>query len=465
MRKYMLGAALVIAVVLIASCTKKEIETTTTELTLEDVLASADVSQDIKIEIKMHVEQCGKDVVGKYDGKPTSKGCEYRISLSGFTLQSNTIRGGLLEDDAWPWHSGVKWQAASRKDREDVPVEWDFRELGRASEVKINRQVCGDCWSQASTKALELMIAAHDNKIEELSVQTQISRCSGHGSCGGGYMTAPDFLIKYGNPFETQDPYKGYNTSCKFSQAEMNAGFKYKIEDAPWVGNSMRYSRFFKPEAREGAKVENIKALMWKYKSPAVVTIAAIGSNGGIINSCSRINSGGNHMQDIIGWYPHDGYQVAMAWNSWGTNHGQNGVTHMKWECGDGNLNRGLGRYARVYKYASQCDEEPDAYTGPNKDFVKTTPDHGVMIGKDSGGKQTCTWMPNDGLTQISADGCRQFASPDVTTEYHLTAKNACGEQSAMVLIRPLKPNQEGYSSGEKETILTPHGLVEFNHL
>jgi len=306
------------------------------------------------------------------------------------------------------------------------------------------------------------MIAAKDSKLVDLSVQTQISSCSSHGSCLGGYISAPNFLVQFGNPLETQDPYQGRNSSCKFSAEEINKGFQYKLESAPYVGNSLQYSRYFavhpeKSDAHRG-RSEVIKAMMVKYRSPAVVTIAAISSNGGTITSCSSVNSQGNHMQSIVGWGETGNSNHVTAINSWGTGHGNNGFTRMVWECGGG-LNRGIGRYARVYEYKS-CEIPVVANLGGDQRFYRLTPKHGVWIGEKPVPKsdQTCKITPTEGLSDFDASGCRAFASPEISTEYHLTAHSeSCGEtKSSMALVTPVNPEDNSISS----EILTPHGRI-----
>jgi hypothetical protein len=322
----------------------------------------------------------------------------------------------------------------------------------------------------AQTEALELIVAAKAGKVTELAVQTHISSCSSHGNCGGGYMSAPDFVVETGNPFEVQDPYLGRNSICEFSHEELGKGFEYKVKSAPYVGSSKSHSRFFQGGRSSGlresltrAQVSAIKAMMVKYKSPAVVTIAAISSSGGTINTCSSINSGGNHMQAVVGWGPEGDPNIADVMNSWGLGHGNNGVTRIKWECGEGKLNRGLGKAARVYEFQG-CDKPADPYTGGDKTFIKSSPEHGVWIGRKPSNGQTCRIEPTAGLSDFDSSGCRAFASPDRATEYHITAyQPECDDtKSAMVLITPYI---EGQDDRDRNVILTPWGEVDLNDL
>lgn len=414
-------------------------------------------------EYEMHVSECGEDVVGDYDGTKTSKGCDYRIKLDELFFQSETLKTGLLQNPKAVWEGDAVFAEPSSKDLSNLPTRWSLLDMGVAKDVPINSQTCGDCWSQASTKGLELILAAQIGKIVPLSVQTQISRCSNHGSCGGGYMTAPSFLVEHGNPFEAQDPYQGRNTSCKFSDSELQSGFEYRPLSAPYVGRSLNSSRWFPVDKRAVNEPDDIKAMMIKYKSPAVVTILAISQSGGTITSCSGINSGGNHMQDIVGWGETGDANVAEVWNSWGRNHGNNGITRMKWSCGPGKLNRGLGLAARVYEYKG-CDNPADPYTGGNKEFLKLSPEHGVWIGRVPENGQTCNIMPKTGLSDFDASGCRAFASPDTATEYHIEAysKECDDRKSAMALITPLRPSMtDDEIEKMRSIVLTPFGTVD----
>lgn len=364
-------------------------------------------------------------------------------------IEVTTQKTGFIYQDDWALKDGVKFTQATSKEVADTPEEYNFLLMGKASEVKLNVQRCGDCWSQASTKNLELLIAGHENRLPQLSVQTQISKCSSHGSCGGGYMSAPSFLVKHGNPFESQDPYKAKNTSCKFSKSELETGFENTLVSAPYVGTSLEHSRYYHSKGlRSGAKVTQIKALMYKHKSPAVTTIKAVSHTGGIVKSCASINSGGNHMQNIVGWYQHEGDEVATLFNSWGKSHGQNGITHIKWECGKGRLNRGVGNSTRIY-INEACKNPADAYTGSPQNVIIG---NSVMLGK-ANPNQKCEWFPKNGLTHPLK--CETLATPAVSTEYHVRAITECGEQTAMTVVTVLSPELEKTSA-----LLTPHGVI-----
>lgn len=423
-------------------------ETYVTKVLKENVSYNVESFPEVKSYLVEAVESCGKGVIDP-ERKEENK-CSFHIDVNNDLLER--FKTGLMKNKD---NDGKQFIMPTVADLAAVPEKWDMRdEFPAVKDVAINRQVCGDCWSQSTTKALEIMVAAYDKKIVPLSVQTQISTCRpDYGDCGGGYMTAADFLVKIGNPLESQDPYKGQNSSCKFSSDQLAKGFEYKLKNAPWVGTSLMHSAG-NIEHRGGNTAEMIKALMYKFKSPALVTVSAYDVSGnGIVNSCSF--GGTNHMVDIVGWGKEDGTEFASVWNSWGKGHGLNGISRIKWECGGpGKLNRRLGEEARVYEYKALCPNQPNAVTGPSQTIIKLNPSVGVMIGQKPQAGQSCSWAPAAGLADPNS--CQTFASPEVTTEYHLTAKTDCGEATAMVTINVLGPKLE-----KSKVILTPFGTIK----
>lgn len=399
------------------------------------------------------VEACGKGVIDPE--KKEINTCTHHIDVTQEMIER--FKTGLKHDKDSET-DGKQWIMPSAADIAATPEAWDIRDLNPAvSQVKINRQTCGSCWAESSQKLLDLQVAVNDGKVIDSSVQYLVSTCVPTGDCGGGYMTTPDHIIKnkYGGsglPFWVDDPYLGVNSSCKWSKEQMAKGWEYKLKSAPCVGNSLMHSRGAKKSTR-GNTAEMIKALMYKYKSGALVTVSAFDVSGnGIVSSCSF--GGTNHMVVIPGWGKENGVEFASVWNSWGKGHGLNGISRIKWECGGaGNLNRRLGEEARVYVYEPQCKNQPEAITGPSQTIIKTSPGVGVQLGKKAKAGQTCKWLPVEGLSD--SESCNPFASPDVTTEYHVVAKTECGEASAMVNVNVLGPKME-----KSVKVNTPFGII-----
>jgi hypothetical protein len=241
---------------------------------------------------------------------------------------------------------------------------------------------------------------------------------------------------------------------CKYKAPEIAKGWEPKMVDTPYIGDSSSYSRsLLKSDKTFAAKptVDQMKQAMFKWKAPLVVTVAAYSISGdGVYDSCSAINSPGNHMVTIIGWEKWNGKDVALVWNSWGKNHGKDGVSRIVWECGPGLLNRGLGVSARVVQYKATC-RPPDAELGNAKKLILEG--SAVKLGKPMK-DALCSWFPTDGLSDPKS--CETYASPGGTTEYHLTATNECGYSSAMTLVEVWGPR------GKSPFALTPHGPARY---
>lgn len=405
---------------------------------------------DAKKELEFAVKDCGPGVV---EGASGPNACTYRIRLDDLFFTPLDEKTGLLHDDDWAYRDGETWYVAN--ETTEIPESYDLRSLMTHGVPDIKAQGCGDCWAWATHHGLELARAVHDFEVFDHSVQTVLS-CSKHGSCGGGYMSAPTWLIKRGLPMEPEFSYTGgKDTKCKFSSDEMTKGWTGAIWDAPNVGKSLRYSRYFakNPKAvREGTKVQEMMAAMVQAKSPLVVTVAAYSISGnGIYNSCSSINSGGNHMVAISGFEMSGGKRIAHVWNSWGKSHGLNGVSRIQWECGDGKLNRGLGYSARVIQYRVPC--APPRIT-TSKGTMAVDKGQAVKIGNKMDAGTTCRWLPTVGLSDPTS--CETWASPNLSTEYHLQASNTCGTTSAMRTVRV-------FTGGEpvSDKLLTPYGTIE----
>jgi hypothetical protein len=201
---------------------------------------------------------------------------------------------------------------------------------------------------------------------------------------------------------------------------------------------------------REGTKVSEMMAAMQSAQGPLVVSVLAYSLSGsGIYNSCSGINSGGNHMVAVVGWDKDNGKRNAHVWNSWGASHGDKGVSRIQWECGNGRLNRGLGVLAKIVRYKSNCIP-PDA---AQKYLHETNLGDSVSIGVEQKEGMTCKWLPTLGLNDPNS--CNPIAKPEISTEYHLTATNSCGTSSSMTLVSLWQADKN-----QKQKVLTPHGEI-----
>lgn len=411
---------------------------------LDQVPAGYDIDskslRHAKRELEELVNQCGPGViegtVSKSD-RPLTNRCSFQVHLDDLFFESPKSKWGLLHDPRSTYQDNVSWYEPNDT---ETPDNFNLRDFMPNGQPEIKKQRCGDCWAWATHHGLEITRAIHDEKVIDHSVQTVLS-CSRAGSCNGGYMSAVDFLVR-GLPHEQDFPYSGTDKSCKFSSSMIESGWNGKIIAAPYIGSSLAHSRGFRGNYREGNKVKNMMAAMAQWRSPLVVTVAAYSISGsGIYDSCSAINSGGNHMVTISGWELVNGKRVAHVWNSWGLSHGENGISRIRWECGDGKLNRGLGVSAKIVQYKSVCDA-PVAAQKANHNARNGA----VLIGAPQPAGTRCRWIPSEGLSD--SNNCETLAKPSENTEYHLIAQNHCGTSSSMTLVRV----------GSKSKIRTPFG-------
>lgn len=401
-----------------------------------------------KKELEELESMCGP---GVFKGSEAQNRCAFQVELDEVFFTPPEMKTGLLQDPEWAYRDGVTWFTPASL---DVPDNYDLRTLMKNGVPEIKKQNCGDCWAWATHHGLEIARAVHDQEVFDHSIQSVLS-CSKAGSCGGGYMRAVDFLKK-GLPLEADFPYAGSDKSCKYSSTQLSTGWTPKVQDTPYIGSSLTFSRAQRDSDgtyREGTKVQNIMAAMHQWQSPVVVTVAAYSISGnGIYDACSSINSGGNHMVAISGWEVVNGKRVAHVWNSWGKSHGLNGVSRIQWECGDGRLNRGLGVSAKIVQYRPPCSPPDAAQTGMHEVLAGGS----VQIGAAQSPGTTCSWAPTTGLA--NPNSCVTVATPSQTTEYHLTASNACGTSSSMTLVHVWGRD------GKSKTMLTPHGEIAYRH-
>jgi Papain family cysteine protease len=409
-----------------------------------------------KKELGQLIAQCGPGVVkGAADarGENLRNACSFQVEMDDLFFENAQTKTGLLINKNWAYEDGVQWFLPLKT--RSLPNNFDLRDLMPNGAPEIKKQQCGDCWAWSTHHGLEIARAVHDGKPVDHSVQTVLS-CSGQGSCSGGYMSAVDFLL-HGLPEESEFPYAGYDKRCKYNSAQISQGWDPKMLATPYVGDSKRFSLAKFDETgsfKDGTQVEEMMQAMYDAKGPLVVTVAAYNISGpGIYNYCSAINSGGNHMVAVVGWDTENGKRNAHVWNSWGKSHGDNGVSRIQWECGQGRLNRGLGVSAKVVQYKPSCV----APSAGQKYLHEIKSGDSVQIGVDAKPGITCHWTPSAGLSD--PESCNPTAKPSLSTEYHLSATNGCGTSSSMTLV-----SLWGSRRGGKNKVLTPYGVITLNN-
>lgn len=435
--------AIIFAVALIFGCSRSDLPQAPDGIDLADYPWAAEELQEL-------IDQCGKGVVEGEDGENR---CSYQVKIDEWMLRHPVMKTGYLHDPEWAHQAGETWFQATAP--ATIPDKFDLRDFMPNGQPEIKAQQCGDCWAWATHHGLEIARAIHDKTALDHSVQTVLS-CSGAGSCRGGYMTAPLFLVGRGLPMEPEFPYAARDAKCKYSQSEMQAGWTGQVEGVPNIGSSLMESRFFLVNERspvaEGSRVQRIMEAIYTHRSPAVVTVSAYSAGPGIVDSCGAINSGGNHMVAITGWEKDSqDRRIAHVWNSWGKGHGENGVSRLLWECGEGRLNRGLGISARLIQYKPPCDAPTAKIEKPKYMVLQGG---AVKLGQKAPADVSCKWLPTEGVEDPNS--CETWVSPQISTEYHMVAKNDCGETSSMGLVEVWGPNRQRIS----EEILTPHGKV-----
>lgn len=381
-------------------------------------------------EIEELLQLCGTGVFQGMDESQEENKCSFKVALDEHFFLPPWMKTGLLPEPEWAYQDGVVWVEPRP---EEVPSDFDLRDLMLNGIPEIKKQACGDCWAWSTHHGLEIARAVHDQEVYDHSVQTVLS-CSKKGSCNGGYMSAVGFLTQ-GLPYEEDFKYQGNNARCKYSSAEIQEGWDAKIIAAPYIGSSKDFSRAKQKKDGSYERVTSLKAMaraMHQWKAPLVVTVDSYSLSGaGVYDRCSSINSGGNHMVAIVGWEIWNGKLVAHVWNSWGKGHGEDGVSRILWDCGNGKLNRGLGVSARVVQYKSACQTP---YPAQKAKHDLTEEDTAVEIGVALEKGTQCSWWPAEGLEDPHS--CQTVANPQKTTEYHLTAKNECGTASSMTLVK-----------------------------
>lgn len=428
-----------------ASSIPKEVQV----LIPENVNISSPEHVFAKREMMELIQMCGSGVFRGVRKEQGSNRCAFEVELDEHFFLPPWKKTGLLHEKDWAYKDGVVWIQPAPV---EIPQRFDLREFMKSGVPEIKKQQCGDCWAWATHHGLEISRAIHDEKIYDHSIQTVLS-CSQKGSCMGGYMSAVGFLT-HGLPEESQFAYTGNNSRCKFSAAEIEQGWEGKIIAAPYIGTSLDFSRA--KQKKDGSyRPTNIKEMaqaMVEWKAPLVVTVASYSLSGpGVFSECSAINSGGNHMVAIVGWELWNGKLVARVWNSWGKKHGEDGVSRIVWDCGNGKLNRGLGVSARVVQYKAEC---PTPYPAQKAKYEWNDEDGGVEIGASLDRDTQCSWLPKEGLED--PESCQTLAHPESTTEYHLTAKNSCGTASSMTLVEVNSKKR----SLRKKWVKTPFGKI-----
>jgi len=167
-----------------------------------------------------------------YQGKHT-----YELALNEYadiTWEEFSVRLGYV-----PHARKNKAPATHTMSNTELPTQIDWREKGAVLPAK-NQMACGSCWAFSAVCALEGAHFMATGELTSLSEQ-QLVDCSSHWSkdtdldnygCRGGLM---DNAFAYwlnktsGDDTEASYPYKGVDSTCKFSKTAIGSsisGFK-----------------------------------------------------------------------------------------------------------------------------------------------------------------------------------------------------------------------------------------------
>jgi hypothetical protein len=95
----------------------------------------------------------------------------------------------------------------------DLPSRFDWSDS--IAMPPIRDQLCGDCWAQAVTAAMECQIRIHDHDTTALAVQHVIDCNFGQSNCAGGFLSDACFLFTHvGAVAEDCYSYVGTDMNC-----------------------------------------------------------------------------------------------------------------------------------------------------------------------------------------------------------------------------------------------------------
>lgn len=204
-----------------------------------------------------------------------------------------------------------------------------------------NQGQCGSCWDFGITKALRSALMLAGNDPGTLAFNYLLDNCGNgpsQGGCNGGDFDAGESFLKGNGPWlESEDPYQGYETSCKSGLTVAGTALTYET-----VGNG-------------GVPSFQELALALSQNHMLVVDVAVCGAwenySSGIFNQNQCGASSINHIINMVGYdcetsvdssgnctfdsngEPSNGDGYVIAMNNWGTSWGENGYmrtrTHM----------------------------------------------------------------------------------------------------------------------------------------
>lgn len=207
----------------------------------------------------------------------------------------------------------------------------------------IREQLCGDCWAQAVTAAMECQIRIHDHDTTSLAVQHVIDCNFGQSNCAGGFLYDACFIFTHvGAVAEECYPYFGADMDCDSDSCAI-IGHLNGFEDIDTT-------------------VVSIKNHLMTY-GPIPVALGVPPDLQYYTGGCYESDLSWDHWHAmlVIGWEDTmcGGYGAWHLWNCSGTDWGEDGYAWIKYGTAQ------IGADAKILQYTSEGPVRPaiDAFT------------------------------------------------------------------------------------------------------
>jgi cathepsin L len=209
---------------------------------------------------------------------------------------------------------GMGETTVSLDDCDNLPANFDLRELGVVSEVR-DQGSCGSCWAFSKTSALESAYRAAGGESFDLSEQELVSNDRQNYGCGGGNLQSTEYQTSHGQGLEKDFPYTARDSAAR---------------NIPVVAKSTSWVHV------AAYDVKQLQCAL--YKSHTVPWITANASNWGGFpstetprTSCGRGQT--NHAIGVVGWKTVGSKVYFIMRNSWGKTWGAAGYGVLALGC------------------------------------------------------------------------------------------------------------------------------------
>jgi hypothetical protein len=258
-----------------------------------------------------------------------------RTSLSELSPEELAGRmGTLIPDNYDDTLSGIRGRSPVLP-AFDLPSRFDWSDsIGMPP---IREQLCGDCWAQAVTAAMECQLRIQDLDTTSLAVQHVIDCNLGQSNCAGGFLWDACFLFEHvGAVAEDCDPYVGADLNCT-------------SDTCPIIGRLDGFEDI-------DTTVVSIKTHLMEY-GPIPVALGVPPDLQYYTGGCYESDLAWEwwHAMLIIGWEDTmcGGQGAWHCWNCSGTEWGEDGYAWIKYGTAD------IGADAKILHYISKGAVQP----------------------------------------------------------------------------------------------------------